>query len=132
MAATILSHNFTTIVTALFHSLAIAKVLSVKSSRISLLTSNHLKINHLSSCFSFFCPHPKRGGKKKNNGRTDSGLNYPGIIQTSITTHSPKMYCYAFGKTYYCLLAVAGIVQESIIYLTGMRIFTIPCPGSLD
>jgi len=111
MAATILRHNLTTVVTALLHSLAIAKVLSVKSSGISLFTSNHLIINHLYQVvFLFFALTQTGAEKRKNNGRTDSNLNYIGIIQTSIATHPPKMYRYSFGKTYYCLLAIAGIV----------------------
>jgi len=65
MAATILRHNLTTVVTALLHSLAIAKVLSVKSSGISLFTSNHLIINHLYQVVFLFLPSPKQGRKKE-------------------------------------------------------------------
>jgi len=60
--------------------------------------------------FLFFVLTQNGAKKRKNNGRTNSNLNYIGIIQTSITKHPPKMYRYAFGKTYYRLLAIAGIV----------------------
>jgi hypothetical protein len=89
-------------------------------------------MKNLSSCFSFFCPRPKRGSKKKNNGRTGSNLYYVGIIQTSIAKHSPKMYRYTFGKANYSLLAIAGITQKTIVYLTGMGIAAMPYPCSLD
>ncbi len=116
--------------TVFIHSLPIAKVLHITSLRIFLL--NRLTIMNLSSCFSFFCPRPKRGSKKKNNGRTGSNLYYVGIIQTSVAKHSPKMYRYTFGKANYSLLAIAGITQKAIVYLTGMGIMTMPCPCSLD
>lgn len=131
MGATILLHNFTAIVTVYTHSHPIAKVLYI-GSVIKNFSVYHLTINNLSMFFLFFVLTQNGAGKRKNNGRINSNLNYLGIIQTSITKHTPKMYCYAFGKTYYRLLAIAGIVQQSIIYLTGMRIYTIPCPGSLN
>jgi len=107
MGATILRHNLITIVTVLEHSLPIAKVLHIKSLRIFLLTISQLRIYQV--VFLFFARTQNGAEKRKNNGRTGSNLYYVGIIQTSITKHSPKMYCYTFGETYYRLLAIAGI-----------------------
>jgi hypothetical protein len=42
------------------------------------------------------------------------------------------MYRYTFGKANYSLLAIAGITQKTIVYLTGIGIAAMPCPCSLD
>jgi hypothetical protein len=105
-------------------------VLHIKSLRIFLLTISQLRIYQV--VFLFFARTQNGAEKRKNNGRTGSNLYYVGIIQTSITKHSPKMYRYTFGKANYSLLAIAGITQKTIVYLTGIGIPAMPCPCSLD
>jgi hypothetical protein len=82
--------------------------------------------------FPFFALTQNGAEKGKNNGPINSNLCYFDIIQTTVTKHSPKVYRYPFSKTNYCLLAIAGITQKPIVYLTGIRIFAMPCPCSLD
>ena len=77
MAATILRHNLTTVVTALCHSLAIAKALSVKYPGFSLLFYNHSLIKHLTSCFSFFALTQKGAEKRKTTAEPTHALTAP-------------------------------------------------------
>ena len=120
-----------TIVTILEHSHPITKVLYLVIYKKFLFAISQQ--NNLSSCFSFFRPHPKPGGKKKNNGPINSSLNGCFcIIQSPITKHPPKMYRYPFSKAYCRLLTAAAVMEQSIVYPASMRIYPIPCPSCLD
>ena len=78
MGATILANNLTSIVTAAVHSHPIAKVLSVKTLGVFLLTFLQQTIYQV--VFLFFALTQNGVEKRKNNDRISSNLYYVSII----------------------------------------------------